>query len=140
VGAVLDLARDQWRAPEQAHEQRQEPQQDADRAQAPEAAGELGGQVLAGADRVGGPVGTVDDMDVLDAGGRPQAAGQAGPLERVVHLDAGRHQEGRQCGQPEQGEQRLLAVLAPDQPDHACTSRLSSWAGPGRVPAAGSAR
>jgi hypothetical protein len=123
VGALLDLAGQQRGAPEQAHHQRQEPQQDPHQAPAPVAAAELVGQVTACGYRVGGPVGAALDLDELDLGGRAEAVAQACPIERVVHLQAGRHQERRQGGESQQREQRLLAVLPPDEPDHACTSR-----------------
>jgi hypothetical protein len=143
VGAVLDLAGDQRRAPEQAREQGQEPQQDPNHAAVPEAAGELPGPVLAGSDPIVGliGVGTQALVDELDPCRRGQAVVEAGLVERVVHLQAGRDQDRRQRGQRQQREQRLLAVLAPHQPGHGRTSRWSLWtAGPGRAPADGSAR
>ena len=138
---MLDLAGDQRRPPEQPGEQGQEPQQDPHRAPVPEAAGEPLGQVLAASGLIAGLIGVLPYLDELDAGRRGQAVVEAGVGERGAHLQAGGHQVHRQHCQPRQREQCLLAVLAPDQPGHWCTSRLLSCAdGPGSAPAEGSAR
>jgi hypothetical protein len=133
VGAVLDLAGDQRRPPEQPGQDGQEQQQQAGRAQPEELAAELLAE--RGAAAVGG--------HELGMVGARQAAPQAQVVEGGAHLPAGRDQEERHRQQGDDGGQGLLAVLAPDQPGHAWTScRLGAGAaaGPGRVPAEGSAR
>jgi hypothetical protein len=131
VGAVLELAGDQRRSPEQPDQGGQEQQQQAGQAQALEAAAEL----LARGETAG--VGGHQ----LGLGGGPQAGPEAQVVEGGAHLAAGRDQEQGHRQQGDDGGQGLLAVLAPDQPGHAWTSsRLGAGAGPGRVPAEGSAR
>ena len=128
---MLDLAGDQRRAPEQPGQDGQEQQQQAGQGQALEAAAEPLAERAAAV--FGG-----HELGLAAA----QAGLQAQVVEGGVQLAAGRDQEQRHRHQGDGRGQGLLAVLAPDQPGHACTSSrsLAAAAGPGSVPADGSAR
>src|SRR6266511_3308188 len=85
------------------------------------------------------PAGRALDRDELGPAELVQAVGKAGVDVRAVHLPAGGHHQRGQHGQPEDGEEQLLAVLAPGQPDHFGTP-VSMRVGPGSAPADASAR
>ena len=108
VGPLLDLARDQRGAPEQADEQRQDQEQDGDQDQAEYC--ELNWS---------DPVWQASLYRRRRADRRRSPEAEVG--ERGLHREAGRDYQTGEGGQPGEGEQRLLAVLPPRQPDHAGT-------------------
>jgi hypothetical protein len=113
VGALLDLAGDQRRTPEQPDQQRQDEEEHTDHGHHAVLAVELDGRLAAG-------VGVGRDH----RGGtqRADAVVQAQVGEGVPHGQTrGDHEHGEQR-EADRGEQCLLAVLPPGEPDHAGTS------------------
>src|SRR6266498_3221483 len=130
MGAMLHLARDQRATEEHPDQQRQEDEERAEEGEVLVLVVELL-QLR--------PAGRALDRDELGPAELVQAVGKAGVDVRAVHLPAGGHHQRGQHGQPEDGEEQLLAVLAPGQPDH-CGTPVSMRVGPGSAPADASAR
>lgn len=112
--AVFDLAGDQRCAEEQPHQQRQDHEEDADERQILELVLELRTE---GVTAVHGLVRGQHVRAQLR-----KARAQAGVVEGIVHPQTGGNHDRGECGQPDPGEERLLAMLFPRQPDHAVTS------------------
>ena len=55
-----------------------------------------------------------------------EAAAEAGVLKDRVHVQPGQQQKQRNQGKRRRAEQRLLTVLAPNQPAHPFASNLGS--------------